>query len=132
MMRNQGQILVVDDMENWQDLLTSILRDEGYLVHAASTYSEANTILQEQSPHLAVIDIRLVDADETNVDGLRLLDEIDREGTMGVIIITGYGIVEHVRTALRKRVVVDFIEKQSFNSQGFKEVVGKTIESCFQ
>ncbi|MFQ5852401.1 MAG: response regulator [Candidatus Binatia bacterium] len=129
-MRKRGEILVVEDMENWQDLLFNILRDEGYLVRVASTYSEANTLLQEYSPHLAIIDIRLIDADETNVDGLRLLDEIDKkEGATGVIIITGYGVAEHMRAALGKRAVVDFIEKHEFDSQRFKELVRNVIET---
>jgi DNA-binding NtrC family response regulator len=38
-------ILVVDDQQNWRDLLVNILESDGYEVFTASNFQEAKTLL---------------------------------------------------------------------------------------
>ena len=45
--------------------------------------------------HVAVLDVRLDESDEDNIDGLLLMEDIRRKWpTTAVIILTGYATVE--------------------------------------
>ena len=47
---------------------------------SASTATEALQRLAETLYHLLVLDIRLEDADHTNIDGISLLGELEKRG----------------------------------------------------
>jgi len=129
-MAERGRILIVEDMENWQDLLRTILEDEKYSVEVAPTYLEAKAILEAQHPHVAVVDIRLVDADDANVDGLRLLEEIYKRGwNTAVVLITGYCMAEDARIAVSKYRTVGVFRKSTLDSLEFREVVREAVNT---
>jgi DNA-binding NtrC family response regulator len=106
-LKNEGPlIVVVDDEELIRRWLGEKLRRSGYAVETASTGAEGRRLVEDASPALMLLDLRLPDG-----DGIRLLQEfrdIDRE--LIVIIVTAYGDVDTAVEAV-KGGAYDFIEK---------------------
>ena len=116
------KILVVDDLPDWRKTLKGLLQDEGYDVKVAASRYAALALLKDSQFDLAVIDIRLDESDENNVEGIDLATEIDKiqPGTK-IIIITGYGTLETVEKAMRDKdqhgkLATDFIPKDETDS----------------
>jgi DNA-binding NtrC family response regulator len=126
----RGKVLIVDDYGDWRGLLSGLLEREGHLVHAVATREEALAFIDENKDlDLAVLDIRLVDMDETNEDGIRLLAEIrKRLSFTRVIMITGYGTMETQRKAFKQYQAFDFFSKAQFDSDEFRDAFQEAIE----
>lgn len=98
---HKGRILVVDDLPDVRETLSGLLLDEGYNVCSAATRAEALQKLNTKYFHVAVVDVRLDEADEDNQEGLLLMHEIkERYPSVAVIILTGYASVKMVRETL--------------------------------
>ncbi len=129
-MNRQGRVLVVDDLESWREELVETLQHDGLLADSASTATEALQRLDETLYHLLVLDIRLEDADHTNVDGISLLGELEKRGLSDatkVIMLSAHDTKEHMRTAFRDHKVVDFLSKDNFSKQIFLESVWRVF-----
>jgi two-component system nitrogen regulation response regulator NtrX len=100
------EVLLVDDDPTVLEALASILRDAGYQVAAARSAEEALRRVQRAAPDLALVDIWL-----PGMDGLQLLEQLQRLAPpLPVIVISGHGTIE---TAVRatKLGAYDFLEK---------------------
>jgi two-component system nitrogen regulation response regulator NtrX len=128
----RGKVLIVDDYADWRGLLSGLLEREGHMVHAVATKEEALSWVDENRDlDLAVLDIRLVDVDESNQDGIHLLSEIrQRLSFTRVIMITGYGTMETQRKAFKQYQAFDFFSKAQFDSEEFKEAFQAAIEQA--
>jgi CheY-like chemotaxis protein len=129
-MDRHGRILIIDNLEQWRDALVEILRDGEYLADSASTISEALKLLNENFYHMLIADIRMEETDESNIDGMDLLYELDKRGldeATKVIILSAYGTEEQMRTAFRDYKVADFISKDKFNKHAFLESVRRAF-----
>jgi ActR/RegA family two-component response regulator len=117
-----GRILVVEDDPRWQNTLRRFLESEGYSVAIARDYDEAVAKLEIECFRLVVLDMRLVDWDVTNDEGMQVLEKMKQLGLDGVtqkIIVTGYGTTESQREAFHKYGVLDFIPKEGEKTPGF-------------
>ena len=84
-----SHILIVEDLDFWQEALSEVLTDSGHQVHIAPSYTEALTALTENEFQLAVIDPVLDDANRRNRDGLHVLQHIlDQRPEIGAVVIT--------------------------------------------
>ncbi|MGD8410457.1 MAG: response regulator [Desulfobacterales bacterium] len=128
----RGKVLIVDDYADWRGLLSGLLEREGHLVHVVATKEEALVYIAENKDlDLAVLDIRLVDVDENNEDGIQLLAEIRRHLPFTrVIMITGYGTMETQRKAFKQYQAFDFFSKAQFDSGEFKDAFQEGIEQA--
>jgi CheY-like chemotaxis protein len=98
---NKGRVLVVDDQPDVRTTLSGFLSDEGYDVRLASSRVEALKMVDAERFNVAVLDVRLDEADEDNQDGLLLMREIrEKDPTVAIIILTSYAGVT-VREALQ-------------------------------
>lgn len=100
--KSRRSVLVVDDQESWRDLLCELLEDE-FEVERAGNYLEAQEFVLKQKPpfHVVVSDIRLIDRDSKNEDGLRLVEELNRLGDQTkIVVITGYPTIGNRQTRL--------------------------------
>ena len=73
---------------------------------------------------MLVLDIRMVHADRSNIDGIDLLEELCKRGLCDatkIIMLSAFGTKEHMRTSFRKYKVVDFLSKEDFDNQVFLE-----------
>lgn len=79
-------ILVVDDEATIQEVVELYLRREGFLVHTASSGTEALQYLQHQHPDLVVLDLML-----PGLNGIEVLKHIRANGPTPVIMLTARG-----------------------------------------
>ncbi len=101
------QILVVDDEVGIRELLSEILRDEGYQVRLAENAGQARLQRAQGRPDLVLLDIWMPDT-----DGITLLKEWASAGllTMPVVMMSGHGTIDTAVEATRIG-AYDFLEK---------------------
>jgi DNA-binding NtrC family response regulator len=128
----RGKILIVEDFADWRELLEGLLQREGHLVEAVATLQEARGYIDRTKDlDLAILDIRLVETDETNEDGMRLLAELrECQAFTRVIMITGHGTMETQRKAFREFQAFDFFRKEQFDSEDFRQGVREAVEKA--
>jgi CheY-like chemotaxis protein len=118
-MNRQGRILVIDDLENWRKEVVEALQDEGFYADAVSTVDDALERLNETLYHLLILDIRMVDTDPSNKEGIDLLGELEQRGLSEainvIILLSAYGTQERMRMAFKDYKVVDFLSKEKLN-----------------
>jgi two-component system nitrogen regulation response regulator NtrX len=102
-----NQILVVDDEIGIRELLSEILRDEGYEVRVAENATAARDARKQARPDLVLLDIWMPE-----LDGISLLKEWASAGmlTMPVVMMSGHGTIETAVEATRIG-AFDFLEK---------------------
>ena len=102
-----AKILVVDDEIGIRELLSEILRDEGYDVQLAEHAAAARAARNVARPDLVLLDIWMPDT-----DGITLLKEWSAAGqlTMPVIMMSGHGTIDTAVEATRIG-AQDFLEK---------------------
>jgi DNA-binding NarL/FixJ family response regulator len=80
---------------------------------------DAILLLEKNNYDLALLDMRLDETDEGNVDGLKLAETIrDRWPKVKVVIVTGYGTPEIIQKTMEpgvdgKRLAEDYIPKDN-------------------
>ena len=101
------QIVVVDDEVGIRELLSEILRDEGYQVRLAENAGQARAQRAQARPDLVLLDIWMPDT-----DGITLLREWASSGllTMPVVMMSGHGTIDTAVEATRIG-AFDFLEK---------------------
>jgi DNA-binding NtrC family response regulator len=122
--------LIVDDLPNWRRQLLDTLAVGGYSAEAVGSAQEARHAIASGRFKLVVVDIRLIDAEESNVEGLELIKEIDARGLdIKVIAMTGYETTLIKQKASQSPTVVDFIIKDDFDIHRFFKAVEAAISS---
>ena len=128
---SSAKLLVVDDIEDWQKTISGVLRDKGYNVVMAGSIIDATKLLEENKYDLALLDLRLDETDEDNIDGLKLAEIIrDRWPQVKIVIFTGYGTPEILQKAMRpdskgRKLVEDYLPKD--NSDKLIETVQRVL-----
>lgn len=103
---SQARLLIVDDEEVIQQLLSDVFGREGFTVVTATTAEEAWERVQNERLDLAVIDKNL-----PGESGLDLIERIrDADIALPSVLITGYASTETVAEALEKG-ASDYISK---------------------
>jgi two-component system nitrogen regulation response regulator NtrX len=118
------QILVVDDEIGIRELLSEILRDEGYQVRLAENAGQARSLRTQARPDLVLLDIWMPDT-----DGITLLKEWASSGmlTMPVVMMSGHGTIDTAVEATRIG-AFDFLEKP-IALQKLLTTVGRALRS---
>ncbi|NOY86380.1 MAG: response regulator [Deltaproteobacteria bacterium] len=104
--RDPGPVLVVDDEKFFQEVLTKILREEGYDVSVAASGREAISAFQSGRFKVVVLDLVLPDLMGTEVIGRMK----EMEDDIAVIMVTAYASLESAIDAL-KAGAYDYIRK---------------------
>ncbi|SEH08050.1 response regulator [Candidatus Venteria ishoeyi] len=83
--------LVVDDQKQWRDVTARVLTSEGFTVIQAANREDAYHKLEHNIFTIVILDLRLVDEEGFNVDGLDILYHIKESNPdTKVIMFTGY------------------------------------------
>lgn len=90
-------ILVVDDDERFRTVLTRALAARGYDAEGVGDAATAIARATEDSPEMAIVDLRLPDA--SGLDVVRELKRIDR--ATAIVVLTGYGSIATALEAVR-------------------------------
>lgn len=132
MTEQRPAVLIVDDQPNWRGLFTDLLENE-YEIASVGSYEEALRAVDRDPPfRVAVVDIRLDDKDQSNEDGLRLIERINQRklGTK-IVIVTGYPTIRTAKKAFRDLNAFDYIEKYPEDGKGFdSKIFRKTVRDA--
>ena len=91
-------ILIIDDEEVLQDVLTSLLEGEGFETRSARTGAEALAMLEQEEIDLVLLDLMLPDTSGLDVLKRIRADDPDQQ----VIVITAYSSIESAIEAMRE------------------------------
>lgn len=101
-------ILVVDDEADIRDMVSDILREEGFSTRTAANSAQVFDAISEKVPSAIILDIWLQGSD---LDGLGILEIVKkRYPLMPVVVISGHGTIETAVSAI-KIGAYDYIEK---------------------
>jgi DNA-binding NtrC family response regulator len=99
-------VLVVDDDRRVREMLLDAIADMGFEVGGAANAEAALKAIAQNEPDIAILDLNL-----PGIGGLDLFEQIhDRNPSVQVIVLTGYGDLDAARRAIRLN-VVDFLSK---------------------
>lgn len=140
-MDSAARIIVIDDDESIREMLSTILEEEGYSVDTAESGKEALLKTNAAFYNLALIDIRLLDMEGTELL-VRIKDTVPK---MRKIIITGYPTVHNAIEAVNRNadaylvkpfdmskalfVIRDQLKKQEAEKRYSQEKVTEFIET---
>lgn len=120
-----GDILITDDERDIRELISDILKDEGFTTRLAGTSDECMAQIAKETPALMILDIWLKDS---RMDGIDILKQVKRDHPeVPVVIISGHGNIE-IAVAAIKQGAYDFIEKP-FNIDQLMVVVRRAMET---
>ncbi|PIQ95190.1 MAG: DNA-binding response regulator [Nitrospirae bacterium CG11_big_fil_rev_8_21_14_0_20_41_14] len=117
------KILIVDDDEDTLQLLSDIIRSEGYEVITAGDGRKALKEVRAHSPDVVLLDIKLPE-----MDGMKVLEKIKKiDKNLIVIMLTAYGETKRVVQAM-KLGAFDYITKP-FDNEEIMLNIKKALES---
>jgi ActR/RegA family two-component response regulator len=127
--QTKGKVLIVEDQDSWRKLYEKTLSRNNYWAISCSTLNDALDTIDRNYFHAGVVDIRLVDADPNNTDGMKVVERIAQSGEdTGVIVLTGFGTVGMTRQAFKKYDVSDFLEKNGgFEPDKFIQAIEEAV-----
>lgn len=118
----QGKILIVDDEKGMRDLLSKVLKKEGYQIFTAQDGEEGLEIIKDQT-----LDVVIADLDMPVLNGIEMIKKAKEfDPSLTIIIITAYASMETAIEAL-KLGAYDYLIKP-FNNDEIKLTVKRTIE----
>lgn len=101
-------ILIVDDEADICQLVSDILKDEGFSARTASSIVQGREAMRTRLPHLVILDVWF---ERNQVDGLTFLSEIKNQfPELPVVMISGHGTIESAVRAIQKG-AYDFLQK---------------------
>src|SRR5438270_9148465 len=127
----QGRILIVDDLPEWREQITSALQRGGFQAEGVPTTTKALDRLNTTLYHALILDIRMDENDLNNVDGILLLQQLHQQKAteaIKVIMLSAYGTAEQMRESFRDYGVADFLSKSQFNNQTILDVVQRVFK----
>jgi two-component system, response regulator, stage 0 sporulation protein F len=91
----KGKVLIVDDQFGIRILLNEVLQKEGYQTFQAANGVQALEILNQQSPDLVLLDMKIPGMD--GIEILKRMKVVNPE--IRVIIMTAYGELDMIQEA---------------------------------
>lgn len=127
-MAKKKRIFLVEDVLSVRKAYKSALELEGYSVTAAADVAEALHILEEQTFHVALVDIMLDGEKNTsNRDGVKIIARMNElnEGTL-IIPVTGQRQKSFVRDSFKELGVFDFLDKnEDLDQKGWDYAISR-------
>ncbi len=121
-----GDILIVDDERDIRELISDILKDEGFETRTVGNSDDCMAAINAEPPALMILDIWLKDS---RMDGIDILKAVKRDNPeVPVVIISGHGNIE-IAVAAIKQGAYDFIEKP-FNIDQLMVVISRAMETA--
>jgi two-component system nitrogen regulation response regulator NtrX len=101
-------ILIIDDEADIRDLISDILKDEGFSSRSAANSTQVFKTIADKTPNAIILDIWLQDSE---LDGLGILEIVKQKyPLMPVVVISGHGTIETAVSAI-KMGAYDYLEK---------------------
>ena len=130
-MSPQIRVLVVENNEQTCTVIAGALRDEGYVVDTAFDLQQALGRLHSRTYHVGLIDLGLSTLDDSDADGLKVLDALCGldEGTVA-IVLSGKTETQLVADTLQVRGADRFLAKATLSEEGFDRVCREVAEAA--
>lgn len=136
-MERKGRVLIVDDESRWRETPAKVLQRGGFDVATFENIHDALDAIVSDIFHVLVLDIRMQDFDESNTEGMQMLEKLSnlhvgvgRE--MQVIMLSAHGTKEQMRKAFAQHQVADFVSKDDFDSLQFLQQVQQLFQDEIQ
>ena len=121
-MKAKESILVVDDDLDFLEIIKRILENKGYEVGTAPSAGEATTQLKERFYNVAILDIRMPDA-----DGTELLSKfLEMHPDIIAIMLTGHSSVQNAIQSLNRGAFA-YLEKP-LDPENLLSVISRGLE----
>ncbi|MBN2530520.1 MAG: sigma-54-dependent Fis family transcriptional regulator [Deltaproteobacteria bacterium] len=122
-MNENCHILIIDDELSVREMLSILMKRQGFDVTTASNGNKAMKLLQEGNR----FDLVITDLAMDRGDGLQVLSQVKtRDPHCPVIMITAFGTTDSAVKAMKKG-AFDYVNKP-FNIEEFKVVVAQALE----
>ncbi len=110
------KVLIVEDREEWRELLRSILAGAGYICSPVKDFGTALKVLREQEPSALVLDLQLTESvsSSSEFQGWKLARQA-LKSKVPVVVVTAHASVPLANDAFREYKVVAFLEKVPFD-----------------
>ncbi len=116
------KILVVDDEKSILDLLSVVLRKEGYSVLTSLSATQALDIINKEELDLVLTDIKL-----PQMSGMNILRHVkEKKPDIPVVMITAYGTIKQAVEAFKEG-AIDYVVKP-FDMEELKIIVSQGLE----
>jgi DNA-binding NtrC family response regulator len=126
MSKNRGSILIIDDEEKLRKLLFRVISLEGYDVHEAGTLKEAGKMLERNTYHLVLCDVKLPDG-----NGVEFIPDFKAKYPLTEIVsLTAYGTI-HDGVKAMKSGAFDYLTKGDDNDK-IIPLIEKAVEKASQ
>lgn len=110
--RSLGNVLIVDDYENWRSFLRSLFTQRGFRAFTAPSPLSATVLAAKKTINLAIVDINLSGPDET--EGLRLARSLyEQDPDTVIVLLTAFKIPEEAKRLKDQGIIFDIIVKGS-------------------
>ena len=97
-----GDILITDDERDIRELISDILKDEGFTTRLAANADQCMAEISKDKPALMILDIWLKDS---HMDGIDILKSVKRDHPdIPIVIISGHGNIEIAVAAIKQGV----------------------------
>lgn len=120
---SKPKVLVIDDELDLLNSFKQILREEGYSVTTVQNGFKGIEANKDENPDLIILDLKMPEMG--GIETLRNIRKTDKD--VVVVILTGYGDAETVRTAADLN-VYEYISKP-FNNDVIKKVIKEALSS---
>jgi DNA-binding NtrC family response regulator len=124
-MNEPGTVLLVDDIPEYLDTMEINLPDGCRALRALSS-EHAKRLVDSERPTVAVIDIRLVESEDRNQEGLALLKWIrERHPGVVVIMISAYREFEYAAESLAMG--AEYFLRKPIQPDEFRQAVASAL-----
>ncbi len=90
-------ILLVDDSYAFRERLALAFRERGFAVRTASCFDEAMPLIEQVSPDVAVVDLRM--PGRSGLDLVREIKSVDK--SIEILVLSGFGSIATAIDAIR-------------------------------
>ena len=115
------KILIVDDMKEIREILSSFLEEDGYVIYTAENGKKALELIKEKEIDMVLTDVRMPEMN--GYDLTKIIKKMNPK--IGIIIMTAYTSI-YTEGDIRKIGADDFISKP-FNLTDVSEKVERVI-----
>ena len=123
--------LVVEDDLSWQEIVSELLIDNGFIVDVAGNLDDAAALLKAHSHRLMVVDLSLVGDDPHNTDGLRVLEAANKlVPNLQTVLLTGFATVELAVSAMTTYRAFTVLRKERFSRDEFGTITQQILASA--
>ncbi|MBI1882116.1 MAG: response regulator, partial [Chloroflexi bacterium] len=125
-MMGRPRVLLVENREDWQQIVTTILDEAGCFWRVARNAQEALHEMEQESFHLIILDLKLQQPTLPlrSTEGWLLLDHlVETQPKTKIVVLSGKATPGDVADLLTHYPIITFIEKQSFTPQALREAL---------